>query len=93
MPESKPRKDSAKALKVEPKLSGKAKANLPNPTWFFPVMGGFFLVGLAWILTYYISLAQYPLGAGVPALDIGAWNIGIGMGLVLVGFVMATRWK
>lgn len=93
MPESKPRKSATKALKVEPKLSGKDKSELPNPAWFVPVMFGFFLIGLAWILTFYISSAQYPLGAGVPALDLGSWNIAIGMGLILVGFVMATRWK
>lgn len=93
MPESKPRKIANKALKVEPKLSGKDKSDLPNPAWFKPVMASFFGLGLAWILTYYISLAQYPLGAAVPALDLGAWNITIGMGLVIVGFIMATRWK
>lgn len=93
MPESKPRKNAAKSLKVEPKVSGRDKADLPNPAWFVPVMAGFFAIGFIWILTYYISQAQYPLGAAVPALDLGAWNIAIGMGLVLVGFVMATRWK
>lgn len=93
MSESKPRKKTTRSVRVEPKLSGQDKSTLPNPAWFIPVMATFFLVGFIWILTYYISGAQYPLGAGVPALDLGAWNIAIGMGLVLVGFVMATRWK
>ena len=91
MPESKARKTSAKALKVEPKLSD--KSDLPNPAWFVPVMGSFGGFGLLWILTYYISGARYPLGAATPALDLGAWNILIGMVLILVAFVMATRWK
>jgi hypothetical protein len=93
MPESKPRKSANKAVRVEPKLTAADKSELPNPAWFMPVMGSFFLIGLAWILTFYISQAQYPLGASVPALDLGSWNIAIGMGLILVGFVMATRWK
>lgn len=91
MPESKPRKKAAKAAK--PKLSASEKAALPNPAWFKPVMGGFFLIGLLWILVYYVTGAQWPLGAAVPSVDIGAWNILVGMGLVMVGFIMATRWK
>ena len=30
-------------------------ADAPNPVWFKPVMFGFMLVGLVWILVYYVS--------------------------------------
>ena len=59
----------------------------PNPVWFKPLMFGFILVGLAWLLVYYISDSQWP----VPAL--GNWNIGVGIGVMLVGFLMTTRWR
>ena len=69
----------------------KAKAaeghEAPNPVWFKPVMFGFMLVGLVWILTYYVSQARYPI------TDIGAMNIVIGFGLMFVGFLMTTRWR
>lgn len=61
--------------------------NAPNPPWFKPVMFGFMLVGLAWLLVYYISAAQLPIAA------LGNWNIGIGIGIMLIGFVMTTRWR
>ncbi|MGI6878376.1 cell division protein CrgA [Microbacterium sp. gxy059] len=60
---------------------------LPNPAWFKPVMVAFFLLGLAWILVFYLSEAQFP----VPG--IGAWNLAIGGGLALIGLIMATRWR
>lgn len=67
--------------------------DLPNPVWFKPVMFGFMLLGLIWILLFYISGAQLPLGAAAGALNIGNGNILVGFGIFIVGFVMATRWK
>ena len=59
----------------------------PNPVWFKPIMFGFMLVGLVWIITYYVSAAAFPIPG------IGASNILIGFGLMFVGFLMTTRWR
>jgi len=55
-------------------------------------MFGFMVFGLLWILTFYISSARYPLGSATP-IDLSNWNILIGFGIAMVGFVMTTRWK
>ena len=55
-------------------------------------MFGFMILGFLWILVYYITEAQYPLGAATP-IDLKNWNILIGFGIAMVGFVMTTRWK
>ena len=94
MPESSSRKKPAKVSKPRaPKLPIENTEELPNPVWFKPVMFGFMLLGLAWILIYYVSGAQLPLGAAVSGLNIGNANILVGFGIFLVGFIMATRWK
>ncbi|MWB97458.1 cell division protein CrgA [Agromyces seonyuensis] len=59
----------------------------PNAVWFKPVMFGFMLLGLAWILIYYIS------GGSLPVPSIEAWNILVGFGIAFIGFLMATRWR
>ena len=59
----------------------------PNPVWFKPVMFGFMLVGLAWIIVYYVSQNSWP----IPSL--GAGNILIGFGIMFIGFLMTTRWR
>ena len=82
MPESKGR---AKATYTPPPR--KAKAAVGNPTWFAPVMVGLFVVGLLWIVTFYVTSAKYP----VP--DIGYWNLAVGIALILGGFGMAMRWR
>ena len=58
-----------------------------NPAWFKPIMFGLMLVGLIWILVYYIS------GTGWPVPPIGPWNIAVGFGIMFAGFLMTTRWK
>lgn len=58
-----------------------------NPAWFKPIMFGLMLVGLVWILTYYIS------GTGWPVPPLGPWNIAVGFGIMFAGFLMTTRWK
>ena len=59
----------------------------PNPVWFKPVMFGFMLVGLAWIIVFYLSAQQWP----IPQLS--NWNIAIGFGIMFIGFLMTTRWR
>lgn len=59
----------------------------PNPVWFKPVMFGFMLLGLVWIITFYVSQSRLPVA------DLGSWNIVIGFGIMFVGFLMTTRWR
>ena len=87
-----------KAKKVKaPKPTKVNRDDLPNPVWFKPVMFGFMLLGLIWILTFYISSMVWPLGSGWdkirPVLNLGNGNIVVGFGLLMVGFFMTTRWK
>lgn len=59
----------------------------PNPLWFKPVMFSFMLLGLIWIIVFYISQGSLP----IPSLE--AWNILIGFGIAFIGFLMTTRWR
>jgi hypothetical protein len=59
----------------------------PNPVWFKPVMFGFMLLGLVWIIVFYVSNQQ------LPVQSLGSWNILIGFGILFVGFLMTTRWR
>ena len=65
----------------------RSSGDAPNPVWFLPVMLGFMIVGLLWIVVFYVSGSQFP----IPQL--GAWNILIGFAIAFVGFLMTTRWR
>ena len=68
------------------------KSDGANPAWFLPVTLTLMILGLIWIMVYYISQKVYPLGSGSP-INLGAGNIVIGFGLMMVGFGFLTRWK
>jgi hypothetical protein len=59
----------------------------PNPVWFKPVMFGFMLIGLVWIIVFYLSQGSFP----IPSIN--SWNILIGFGIMFIGFLMTTRWR
>jgi hypothetical protein len=85
VPESKPRrKNKPQTQQVAP---GTHAADKPMPSWYKPVMFGLMLLGLVWIIVYYISQTLFPIP------NIGGWNIVIGFGIAMVGFFMTTGWK
>ena len=67
--------------------SSRAAQDAPNPIWFKPIMFGFMILGLVWILTFYVSAGLFPIPS------VGALNIIIGFGLMFIGFLMTTRWR
>lgn len=82
LPESKRRTD-----KSENSKPGVHSAEKTNPVWYKPVMFGLMLLGLVWVMVYYISQTLFPIP------NIGGWNIVIGFGVAMVGFFMTTNWK
>ncbi|HCX85507.1 MAG TPA: hypothetical protein DHV14_10335 [Micrococcales bacterium] len=83
MPESRTRKKAAKPAPL-PLAPGAEK---PNPPWFVPTFVTLLVLGLVWVVVTYVSSSRYP----IPAL--GSWNLGVGFGLILVGFGMTMRWR
>jgi hypothetical protein len=65
----------------------KNPAKLGNPQWLVPVMVGCFVIGLLWIVVYYVSRTEYPIPG------VSHWNMAVGFGFIVAGFVLATRWK
>ncbi|KJY39707.1 MULTISPECIES: cell division protein CrgA [Streptomyces] len=55
--------------------------------WVAPVMLAFFLIGLAWIVVFYVTDTQLPIEA------LGNWNIVVGFGFIAAGFGVSTQWK
>ena len=80
-----------KKVNEERTVQAQVVQSTPEPTegprWLAPVMLAMFLLGLAWIVVYYITQTKYP----VP--NLGAWNMGIGFVFVGIGFSLATRWR
>ena len=64
------------------------KGTKSNPRWFVPLFCAFMIIGLIWCVVYYLS----PSGSW-PIPNIGAWNLGIGFALIMIGFLMTMGWR
>lgn len=95
MPESRVRKKAAakKRQKHGEELRAQHEAAAPAPgpgggRWVAPTFIAVGLLGVIWLVVYYIA------GAQVPGMkELGDWNILIGMGLMALSFLIATMWK
>lgn len=58
-----------------------------NPEWWVPVMVTLLVLGLIWIVVFYITQGQWPVA------KFAYWNLVAGFALLLGGFSMAMRWR
>lgn len=83
-----PSKRATADAPARPTKKDKPKAQrIGNPEWFVPVMLALMIIGLIWVVTFYITQEQYPIESW------GRWNLGAGFALMMAGFAMTTRWK
>jgi hypothetical protein len=88
MPKSRLRKKVQERHAHEEQVHFEADAlPLESPAWLAPVMVANFLIGLLWIVIFYVSQTLYPIPG------IGAWNMIIGFSFIAVGFSLATKWR
>lgn len=58
----------------------------PNPAWLAPTAVTLLLLGLVYLVTYYLSSATLPL-------PIGDWNLLAGFGIMILGGALLMRWR
>lgn len=87
MPKSKLRKKVQKAHAHAQDVVNHAPALAESPKWLAPVMVAAFLIGLFWIVVFYVTQTSYPIPG------IGSWNMVIGFSFIGFGFTLATKWR
>jgi len=92
VPKSKVRKKSDASARAASALSRPPRAAAPSPTWYPIVMAALLLIGLAYLVLYYLTNSGTDPRIPVMA-DLGAWNFAVGFGIMLLGLVMAVRWR
>jgi hypothetical protein len=69
-----------------PTKADKKAANFDSPRWLPIVMVTLWVIGLLWIVVWYM--------VPNPVMDpLGSWNIAIGFAFIATGFFFATRWR
>jgi hypothetical protein len=86
MPKSKLRKKVQQSHAHEEQVHAVETPYQESPAWLVPVMVANFLIGLFWIVIYYIN-QNLPIGS------IRNWNMAIGFTFIAIGFSLATKWR
>lgn len=69
------------------KVDKRKPVRLESPRWLVPTMIAAFIIGLVWIVAYYVA-------PDAPVIStLGWWNVIVGFGFFTVGFVLSTKWK
>ena len=58
-----------------------------SPPWVAPLMLGCFLVGIVWLVLFYVT------GGSLPIKSLTNWNLLIGFGFIIGGFGISTQWR
>ena len=87
MPKSKLRKKVQESHAHEEQVHAVEAMPTESPRWLAPVMVANFLIGLLWIVIFYVSQTRLPIAG------IGAWNMIVGFSFIAVGFSLATKWR
>jgi hypothetical protein len=68
-----------------PQKSARRKVSAP---WVGPAIVVCLILGLTWIVAYYITNGSFP---GMSVL--GAWNLVVGFAFIIAGVTLSTRWR
>lgn len=83
MPKSRVRKKPV--YTPPPTRSTKSKV---SPVWVAPAMVACLLLGLAWIVLYYLTNGGLSWMA-----SLGGWNLVAGFAFIVAGVILSTQWR
>ena len=82
-----PSRASGRGRFIRPRRAKSEKRKV-SPPWVGPTIVVCLVIGLAWIVVYYITQGSFP---GMSAL--GSWNLVVGFVFIIAGVVLATTWR
>lgn len=89
MPKSKVRKKTTYTPPRDATSTGaRARTKQPSPTWFAVLMIALMVIGLGYIVVYYIVGQEIGF-----MVTLGAWNFLVGFGLMIAGLMLSMRWR
>ena len=96
MPKSKVRKKTDYTINPASRTPVKVKAG-PSSTIYVSVMLGLMVLGLAWLVVYYLAATPTAYGGEGQVLhwmaELISWNFLIGFSLMVAGLLMTMRWR
>lgn len=91
MPKAKVTKDAARPVSSSTTAASRTPVKINTggtPAWYKVIMFGLMILGLAWLILFYIAGDQIPLLS-----ELGPWNYAIGFAGLIAGLLMTMGWR
>lgn len=96
MPKSKVRKKTDYTINPASRTPVKVKTG-PSSSIYVGIMFGLMLLGLAWLVVFYLAARENTYGGQGQVLhwmnQLDAWNFLIGFSMMVAGLLMTMRWR
>lgn len=87
MPKSQIRKKKVYTPPAEVRPVSESARRKPSPQWVPVSAVTVIIVGIAWLVTFYLSENRFPVEAW------GNWNLVVGFGLMVAALPILSRWR
>lgn len=87
MPKSRVRKKKVYTAPAELRPKTPNSTQQPSPTWVPVLAVSLVILGIAWLVSYYLTEGIFPIEAW------GLWNLGAGFGCLVVSLLVLSRWR
>lgn len=87
MPKSQVRKKKVYTPPTDVRPSSMATSRKPSPRWLPMTAVALIVLGIAWLVVYYLSDTQYPVASW------RYWNLAIGFGAMVASLAVLSRWR
>jgi phosphatidylglycerophosphate synthase len=87
VPKSQVRKKKIYTPPTDIRPTASAVARKPSPVWLPITAVALIVLGIGWLVVYYLSEAVYPVASW------GYWNLAVGFGSMVVSLILLSRWR
>jgi len=87
VPKSRVRKKKVYTPPTDVRPAVGAKKKKPSPRWVPVVAVGLIVLGIAYLVAYYMTEGKYPIE------DIEYWNLAVGFGMLVGSLGVLTQWR
>ncbi|MEV6925429.1 cell division protein CrgA [Dactylosporangium sp. NPDC051485] len=95
MPKSTVRKKKVYTAPAELRPQGEATAaqRRPSPVWVPALAVALVVIGIAWLVSYYLTQGFFDVDWLSSLADIRYWNLAIGFGFLVASLGVFSKWR
>ena len=93
MPKSQVRKKKVYTPPAELRPQQTAAAKRPSPIWLPITAVALIILGIAWLVVYYLTNGFLDVDALSALQKVGYWNLAIGFGCMVAALGLLSKWR